>query len=96
MSITISNLLTQSPDVCGGRLRVAGTRMTVQQIAALYKAGLSPEDVADQYPHLSLAQIYAAIAYYHANREEVEATLAAEQVESERLERQYVDLRKSA
>ena len=38
--------------------------------------------------HLSPAQVYAALTYYHANREEIEADIAAEEVEAERLERE--------
>ena len=86
MSTTIDPLLTRTPGICGGRLRIDGTRITILQITTLYKRGLSAEDIADQYPHLTLAQVYAALAYYHANREEVEAELAAELVETERLE----------
>ena len=52
----------------------------------MYKRGLAAEDIADQYPHLTSAQVHAALAYYHANREEVEAELAAELAEAERLE----------
>lgn len=81
-----SAMLTRTPDVCGGRLCIDGTRITVHQITTLYKRGLTAEDIADQYPHLTLAQVYAALAYYHANREEVEAELAAELAEAERLE----------
>jgi hypothetical protein len=35
------------------------------------------------------AQVYAALAYYHANREEIEADIAGEEVEIERLERKH-------
>jgi len=70
-------MLARSPDVCGGRLRIDGTRITVDRIATLYKQGQSPEDIAQTYPHLSLGQVYAALAYYHANREEIESVLAA-------------------
>ena len=43
-----------------------------------------------------LAQIHAAITYYHANRKEVEASIVAELVEAEALERQHLGIRKSA
>jgi uncharacterized protein (DUF433 family) len=89
MSTEIASLLVRSPDMCGGRLRIDGTRMTVNQMAVLYKEGSSPEEIADQYPHLSLAQVYTALAYYHANREEVEADLADERAEAELLEREF-------
>jgi len=82
MSTEISTLLVSSPDVCGGRLRVDGTRITVNQIVVLYKQGYNAEDIADEYPHLTLAQVYTALAHYHANREEIEADLAAEREET--------------
>ena len=89
MSTEIASLLVRSPDICGGRLRVEGTRITVNQMAVWYKEGSSPEEIADQYPHLTLAQVYTALAYYHANREEVDADLAAERAEAEQLEQEY-------
>jgi uncharacterized protein (DUF433 family) len=89
MSSDIGILLVRSPDVCGGRLRIDGTRMTVNQLVLWYKQGYTPEEIADQYPHLTLAQVYTALAYYHANREEIEADLAAEKIEADRLEQKY-------
>jgi uncharacterized protein (DUF433 family) len=82
MSTEIGTLLVSSPDVCGGRLRVDGTRITVNQIIVLYKQGYSADDIADQYQHLTMAQVYAALSYYHANQEEVEADLATERKET--------------
>lgn len=92
MSTEIAALLVSSPDICGGRLRIDGTRITINQMAALYKEGSSPEEIADQYPHLTLAQVYTALAYYHANREEVEADLAAEMAEAVLLEKEFPQL----
>jgi len=89
MSTEIGTLLVRSPDVCGGRLRINGTRMTVNQLVVWYKQGYTPEEIADQYPHLTLAQVYTALAYYHANREAIEADLAAEKLEADRLEQAY-------
>lgn len=81
MSTEIATLLVSTPEICGGRLRIEGTRITVNQIVVLYKQGYSAEDIADQYPHLTLAQVYTALAHYHANREEMEADLATESQE---------------
>jgi uncharacterized protein (DUF433 family) len=77
MSITLDAMLARSPDICGGLVRIEGTRITVHRIATLYKQGQSPEDIGQTYPHLSLAQVYSALAYYHANRAEIEMELAA-------------------
>lgn len=57
---------------------VAGTSVSVQRIAGWYKLGLSPEEIAENFGHLGLAQVHAALAYYHSNREEIEAYLRDE------------------
>ena len=59
MSTAIDTLLTRSADICGGRIRIEGTRVTVLQIVTCYQQGMTPEEIADQYPHVNLAQIYA-------------------------------------
>jgi uncharacterized protein (DUF433 family) len=89
MSTQIQLTLTQSPEICGGRLRIEGTRVTVNQIAWLYKQGEPPEEIAAHFPQLHLAQIYAALAHYHANREEVEKALDVERHEAERLRSEF-------
>jgi uncharacterized protein (DUF433 family) len=88
MSIALDTLLTVTPDVCGGRIRIDGTRITVHRIASLYKQGQNPEDIVQTYPHLSLGQVYAALAYYHANRPEIESELAAADVLYDALKQQ--------
>jgi uncharacterized protein (DUF433 family) len=76
MSLGLEAMLTATPDVCGGRVRIEGSRITVHRIAVLYMQGKSPEEVTETYPHLSLGQVYAALAYFHANRDEIESELA--------------------
>jgi uncharacterized protein (DUF433 family) len=85
----IGSLIVRSDDVRGGRPRVAGTGVTVRRIVGWYKQGLTPEEITTEVPHLSLAQVYAALTYYHANREEIEADIAAEDAEAKQLEVQY-------
>jgi uncharacterized protein (DUF433 family) len=94
--IDIGTLIVRTPEICGGRPRIAGTGVTVRRIAGWYKLGFSPEEIAKKYGHLSLAQVYAALAYYHANREEIDADLAAEDEEAERLEREHYLARESS
>lgn len=89
MPVEIGSLLTQSPDVRRGRPCVAGTRTTVHRIAGWYKLGQSPEEIARELPQLSLAGVYAALAYYHANQSEIEAALVADADEEERIEAEY-------
>ena len=84
----IGTLIVRTPKIRGGRPRVVGTGVTVRRIVGWYKLGLSPEEIADEFGHLSLAQVYAALVYYHANREEIEANIAAEEAEADKLERE--------
>ena len=64
------------PGLRGGRPVIAGTGVTVRTIVGHYKLGLSPEEIADQL-ELELAAVYAALAYYHAQRADIEADIAA-------------------
>ena len=57
----------------GVRPCIAGTGISVKCISGWYKSGLSPEEILFKYPSLTLADIFAALAYYHASREEIEA-----------------------
>lgn len=79
---TLDALIEQKPELRGGRPILAGTGTTVRTIAGLYKLGMSAEEIATQLPHLHLAQIYAALTYYHLHVEEIEADMAADSEES--------------
>ena len=85
MPVTLDTMLVTTADTCGGRIRIEGTRITVHRIATLYRQGQSAEDIAVTYPHLSLGQIYTALAYYHANRAEIDADLASADADYEQL-----------
>jgi uncharacterized protein (DUF433 family) len=85
----IGSLIVRADDIRGNRPRVAGTGVTVRRIVGWYKQGLTPEEITTEVPHLSLAQVYAALTYYHANREEIEADIAAEDAEAKQMEAQH-------
>ena len=95
-TIEIGSLIERSPDVRGGRPCIAGTGVTVRRIVGWYQQGLTPQEIAAEIPHLTLAQVFAALTYYHANREEVEADIAQEKAEAERLEREHFHARPSS
>jgi uncharacterized protein (DUF433 family) len=85
----IGALVVRTVEIRCGRPRIAGTGITVRRVVGWYKLGPSPEEIGDRIGHLSPAQVYAALAYYHANREEIEADIAGEEVEAERLGREH-------
>jgi uncharacterized protein (DUF433 family) len=71
--------IVSTPDTCGGKPRIAGTRIQVKHIVVLHeRQAMSPAEIVSEYPHLTLAGIYAALAYYHDYREEVNADIRAE------------------
>lgn len=88
-SVDIGTFIVSSPEIRGGKPRIAGTGVTVQRVVGWYKLGLTPEDIADEIEHLGLAQVYAALAYYHANRDEIEAAIASDAKEAAALESKH-------
>ena len=65
--------LTQDED---GVFRIGGTRVRLETVIGAYQNGATPEQIADKYPALALAEIYGAIAYYLRRPDEVEIYLA--------------------
>ncbi len=90
MSAEIGSLLSRVPEIRGGRPCVAGTGITVHRIAILNNLGHSPEEIVRKYEHLNLAEVHAALAYYHANKQEVDAEIAADEIEAERIEQEFL------
>src|ERR1039458_9146010 len=70
--VEIGTLIDRHPTIRGGRPKIAGTGLTVSRIARWYKMGMTPDEIALEYSHLTLAQVHAALTYYHANRDEIE------------------------
>ena len=60
-----------APDV----IRIRGHRLGIEHVLGYYLEGYSPEEIAQEYPGLSLEKIYATITYYLSNREELDAYL---------------------
>jgi uncharacterized protein (DUF433 family) len=90
--ISIDTLLTSSPEIRHGRPRIAGTGITVHRIAICYKLGYGVEEIRRKYPHLSLAGIYAALTYYHANQTQIDAEIAADEAEANQLEQTAIQV----
>jgi len=75
--------------VCGGRPRVAGTRMTVADIAQMrLQMNLSLEEIAGVYD-LPLSAVYAAMAYYFDHRAEIDSRSAEDASFIDELREQY-------
>jgi uncharacterized protein (DUF433 family) len=76
---TMSAHVVLTPGIAGGKPRIAGHRITVQDIVIWHeRLGLSADEIATEYD-LSLADVYAALAYYYDHREEVDRGMRADE-----------------
>ena len=82
-------LIIQTLEVCGDRPRITGHRITVQNIAIDFNAGMKPEDIISEKPYLKLAEVYAALAYYFANQKTIDANIMADDAKFDHLEAEY-------
>ena len=68
----IENHVEVTPGVCGGKPRIAGHRIRVQDIAVWHEQlGLSADEIVSQNPQITLADVYASLAYYHDHSDEI-------------------------
>ena len=74
----IGQLIVKTPGTCGGRARVASRRIPVSSVYRWFLSGFEPEDILEKYEGVTLAEIYAAITYALANREEIAAEIEGE------------------
>ncbi|SRR6266540_1702314 len=84
--------ITKDPIVCRGKACIQGTRIRVLDIvAAAEHLGMSPDEICDQYPELTLAQVHSALAYFFDHREEIQAEIESERGEVARFQREHPD-----
>ena len=55
--------VTTDPQVCHGKPCIAGTRIMVSVVLDNLAAGLTPEEIVETYPTLTVAGVRAAVAY---------------------------------
>lgn len=58
-----------------GVIRIAHTRVTLDTLVNAFQEGATAEEIAQQYPAVSLADIYSLIGYYLRRGPEIEAYL---------------------
>jgi uncharacterized protein (DUF433 family) len=71
--------ITRTPGVCGGRPRVEGHRVRVQDIAAEHEhQAMTPGEICHQHYGLTLAEVHSALAYYYDHRREIDDSINAD------------------
>ena len=78
MAVSLDQHIEVTPGVAGGKPRIAGHRITVQNIAIWHeRMGISADQIAAEYG-LDLAEVYAALAYYYDHRAEIDEAIRAD------------------
>ena len=85
--VSIENLLEPRADK-KGRLFIKGTRISVHNVAIWWKMGINGDEIAYRW-NLSLAGVYAALAFYFANRNKIDKEIADDEAISEKLEENF-------
>lgn len=68
--------IAHDPKQFDGWAYLAGTRVRVVDVASWYKAGLSADQIAEQFPRVAKGAVFAALAYYCDHLQEIEAQFA--------------------
>ena len=68
--------IVSTPGICGGRPRIDGHRITVEDVAVWHeRMGLSPDEIVSAHPSITLSDVHAALAYYYENRAQIDADI---------------------
>lgn len=87
---TLDSHIAITPGTCGGKPRIAGHRIRVADIVDwCERMGQTADEVVHRFPQLSLADVYAALAYYHDHREEIDAPRDEDEKFIEEMRRLY-------
>lgn len=77
-----------TPGIAGGKPRIVGRRITVQNIVIWYeRMGKTADEICAEYD-LTLAEVYAALAYYFDHREEIDRTIKDDEAFAQALRQQ--------
>ena len=80
--------IVTTPGTCGGKPRISGHRITVKHIVLCHeRGGQGPDEIVEDYPGLTLSDVYAALAYYFDHKVEIDADIHADDEFHDALER---------
>ncbi len=86
MDSTIAKHIEITPGICGGKPRIAGHRITVHNIAIWHeRMGHSPDQIVEQFPQLTLADVHAALAYYFDHLAEINQQIDADRASADQM-----------
>src|SRR5437764_15211028 len=90
---TSNERIVKTPEVCGGRARIAGHRVRVQDIVIWHEhQGMTPDEIVSHIPTITLADIHSALAYYFDHVQEIQEEMRADRAYAEEFRRNHPSL----
>lgn len=80
MTMVLERHIESTPGIAGGKPRIAGHRITVKNIAIWHeRMGKSADEICTEYG-LTLAEVYAALAFYYDHRAEIDRSIEEQEM----------------
>jgi uncharacterized protein (DUF433 family) len=93
MDSVINSHIEITPGVCGGKARITGHRIKVQDIVIWHeRMGMSPDEIVFHHPSITLGDVYAALTYYHDHRQEIRKQIEEGEFFAEELQKNQPSL----
>ena len=77
--------ITRRDDVLSGEPIIEGTRTPVRAVVEVWRVGTAPEEIPQDLPHLTLAQVFAALTYYSDHQEEINTHIERNRIPADRI-----------
>ncbi len=82
--------ITKDPKISGGNPIISDTRIRVIDIVIEYdRLGMTPDEIIDAHPHLSLEAVHDALSFYYENREFFDNDISKRKEELKKLTSRY-------
>ena len=86
IAVTEINYITAEENILGGEPIIKGTRTPVRAIVEIWRLGTPVEEIPQGLPHLTLAQVFAALSYYSDHQDEINEYIRRNHVPDELLD----------
>jgi len=74
-----------------GAYRITDSRVSLASVVYAWRDGLSPESIRENFPVLTLEEVYGAITFYLANQKEIDTYLSLSEAEFETARQQSLE-----
>ena len=86
---TDHHYVVRDDGILGGEPIIKGTRTPVRAIVALWRLGVTPEEIPGHLPHLNLAQVFDALSYYADHMDEINGLIERNRIPKELLDPRF-------